>query len=166
MSCTDCHNSDQSPAAGGSGANGPHGSVYSPLLERQLVLTDFSPESSANYALCYKCHSRESILSDQSFRAVNSLGESRGHRFHIVDQKAACTTCHDSHGVAGARNLINFNTDYVTPSVLSQAGAMYTSTGNFNGTCALTCHGKDHAGISYPNAAMPLSGSKIFRRSR
>jgi hypothetical protein len=166
MTCMDCHNSDQSPASGGSGANGPHGSIYPPLLERQVVLTDYGPENPASYALCYKCHSRESILGDQSFRAVNSQGESRGHRFHVVDQKTACTTCHDSHGVATARNLINFNSDYVTPSLSFPSGVMYTSTGNFSGTCTLTCHGKDHAGISYPIATTPLGGSKIFRRSR
>jgi predicted CXXCH cytochrome family protein len=163
--CTDCHNSDQSPAAGGSGANGPHGSIYPPLLERRLVLTDFSPESAANYALCYKCHSRESVLNDQSFRAVNAQGESRGHRFHIVDQKTACTTCHDSHGVTNDKNLINFNSDYVTPSIAPGA-PMYSSTGNFSGTCALTCHGKDHAGTSYPQIGGPLSGAKILRRTR
>jgi predicted CXXCH cytochrome family protein len=163
--CTDCHNSDQSPAAGGSGANGPHGSIYTPLLERQLVLTDFSPESSASYALCYKCHSRENVLSDQSFRAVNAQGESRGHRFHIVDQKTACTTCHDSHGVAGAKNLINFNSDYVTPSASLPSAPMYLSTGNSSGTCALTCHGKDHAGTSYPQMDGSLSGATILRRN-
>jgi len=165
MGCTDCHNSDQSPAAGGSGANGPHGSIYPPLLERQLILTDYTPESPANYALCYKCHSRDSILSDQSFRAVNNQGQSRGHRFHIVDQKTACTTCHDSHGVAGAKNLINFNGDYVTQSASLSSAQMYTSTGNFSGTCALTCHGKDHAGTSYPQTDGLMSGAKILRRS-
>jgi hypothetical protein len=166
MTCTDCHNSDQSPAAGGSGANGPHGSIYAPLLERQLILTDYTPESPANYALCYKCHNRDNILSDQSFRAINSQGESRGHRFHIVDQKTACTTCHDSHGVATARNLINFNNDYVTQSAVLPSGTMYTSMGNFSGTCTLTCHGKDHAGISYPMALTPLSGPNTLHRNR
>src|SRR4029077_1965172 len=39
MYCTDCHNNDQGPRAGGSGPDGPHGSAYPPLLERQLVLT-------------------------------------------------------------------------------------------------------------------------------
>jgi predicted CXXCH cytochrome family protein len=165
VTCTDCHNSDQSAATGGSGANGPHGSIYPPLLERQLVLTDFTPESPANQALCYKCHSRESILGDQSFRAVNGQGQSRGHRFHIVDQKATCTTCHDSHGVANAKNLINFNSDYVTPST-SLGTTSYTSTGNFGGVCTLTCHGKDHAGINYPMAATPLSRGKAVRRAR
>lgn len=165
MKCTDCHNSDQSPDAGGSGANGPHGSIYAPLLERQLVLTDYRPESSESYALCYKCHSRDSILGDQSFRAVNSQGQSRGHRFHIVDLKTACTTCHDSHGVATAKNLINFNTDYATPST-SLSTISYTSTGNFGGVCTLTCHGKDHAGISYPMAATPLNSIKAIRQTR
>jgi predicted CXXCH cytochrome family protein len=166
MECTDCHNSDQSPAAGGSGANGPHGSIFPPLLERQLILTDYTPESPANYALCYKCHSRDSILNDQSFRAVNSQGQSRGHRFHVVDLKTACTTCHDSHGAAGAKNLINFNSDYVTPSASLPSAPMYMSTGNFSGTCALTCHGKDHAAISYPQTAGPLGGAKTLGRTR
>lgn len=164
MTCTDCHNSDQSPAAGGSGANGPHGSVFIPLLERQQVLTDFSAESPANYALCYKCHSRDSILGDQSFRAVNSQGQPVGHRFHIVDQKTACTTCHDSHGVATAKNLINFNSTYVTPSTSTPSAVMYTSTAPGSGTCTLTCHGYDHAGVSY--SANPLTASKTFRRNR
>jgi predicted CXXCH cytochrome family protein len=165
MTCTDCHNSDQSSPAGGSGANGPHGSVYAPLLERQLVTTDFSSESVANYSLCYKCHSRDSILGDQSFRAMNSQGQSRGHRFHIVDLKTACTTCHDSHGVASAKNLINFNTEYVTPST-SLSSLSYTSTGNSRGVCTLTCHGKDHAGISYSTAAIPLNSIRTLQERR
>jgi predicted CXXCH cytochrome family protein len=164
MACTDCHNSDQSPGAGGSGANGPHGSVFTPLLERQLVTTDYSAESMANYALCYKCHSRDSILADQSFHAVNSLGQDRGHRFHIVDQKTACTTCHDSHGVLSAKHLINFNSDYVTASSSLPSGLMYTSTGTSGGVCTLTCHGKDHAGTAYGGAGSPFSGTRIRGR--
>ena len=48
--CTDCHNSDQGPKAGGSGASGPHGSIYAPILERNLVLTYRQSESPAAYA--------------------------------------------------------------------------------------------------------------------
>jgi len=159
MYCTDCHNNDQGTAAGGSGPNGPHGSTYSPLLERQLLLTDNSSESIANYALCYKCHSRDSILADDSFKAVNSLNQDRGHRYHIVDQKAACTTCHDSHGVASAQHLINFNTGtgYVTAS--SNGRIEYVSTGTASGNCSLTCHGADHNATSYPT----LSGARSRR---
>jgi predicted CXXCH cytochrome family protein len=163
MSCMDCHNSDQSPGAGGRGANGPHGSIYVPLLERQLVLEDYSPESTASYALCYKCHSRDSILSDQSFRAFNSLGQDRGHRFHVVDQKTACTTCHDSHGVATAKHLINFNNNYVTPSA-SFPVVQYTSAGNFSGNCTLTCHGFDHSGSSYSPSGLSHSRPALMKR--
>jgi predicted CXXCH cytochrome family protein len=136
--CTDCHNSDSGPGAGGSGANGPHGSIYRPLLERNLVLTDHQAESPAAYALCYKCHSRSVVLSNTSFRF---------HTSHVVQDQTACTTCHDSHGVANAPHLINFNTLYVTPSSNGRLG--YVSTGNLHGNCTLTCHGKDHQSTAY-----------------
>jgi predicted CXXCH cytochrome family protein len=138
IDCIDCHNSDASPAAGGLGANGPHGSIYTPLLERQLVLSDYNQESQNNYALCYKCHSRDSILANQSFPFHNS---------HIVKDQTACTTCHDSHGVANAPHLINFNINYVTPS--SKGLLQYLSMGTLHGNCSLTCHGKDHQKVLY-----------------
>ncbi len=136
--CTDCHNNDQGPGAGGSGPNGPHGSAYSSLLERRLAQNDFNIENYANYALCYKCHDRGSILADQSFP---------GHNKHIVTAQTACTTCHDPHGVAAKPHLINFNTTYVTPS--SGGQLYYQSRGNRSSSCALTCHGKDHNPLSY-----------------
>jgi predicted CXXCH cytochrome family protein len=159
MYCTDCHNNDQGPGAGGTGPKGPHGSTYAPLLERQLILTDNNTENIANFALCYKCHSRDSILADDSFKAVNSLGQSRGHRYHVVDQKTACTTCHDSHGVATVPHLINFNTGtgYVTAS--SNGRTEYISTGTGSGNCSVTCHGFDHAATSYP----ALSAAALLR---
>ena len=153
MLCTDCHNSDQSPSAGGSGANGPHGSAYAPLLERHLSLVDFVGESAVSYALCYKCHDRSSILSDQGFAAADSKGQPRGHRFHIVDQQTACTTCHDPHGVTTAKHLINFNTAYVKPS--ANGRLQYTSGATGSGACALSCHGKDHPNTIYSNGITP-----------
>ena len=136
--CTDCHNSDSSPAAGGVGANGPHGSAFAPILERNLALTDNQAESPNSYALCYKCHSRAVVLSRTSFRY---------HESHVVNDKAACTTCHDSHGVATAPHLMNFNTTYVTPSSIGPV--KYTSLGTQHGVCTLTCHGKDHKSAAY-----------------
>jgi predicted CXXCH cytochrome family protein len=138
MYCTDCHNNDQGTRAGGTGPNGPHGSAYPPLLERQLRLTDFGMESPASYALCYKCHSRESILADQSFTF---------HRKHIVDDQTACSTCHDSHGVAANSRLINFNRNYVSPS--ANGRLEFISRGRNTGSCSLTCHGKDHQATTY-----------------
>jgi predicted CXXCH cytochrome family protein len=138
MYCTDCHNSDTGPGAGGSGANGPHGSEFKPLLERNLEMTDYQSESPSAYALCYKCHNRSVVLSNNSFPLHNS---------HVVTDKMACTTCHDSHGVANAPHLINFNTLYVSPNSLGQLS--YTSTGLFKGVCSLTCHGVEHQNSSY-----------------
>jgi predicted CXXCH cytochrome family protein len=133
--CTDCHNNDSGRGAGGSGPDGPHGSRYAPLLERQLVTDDNQPESPANYALCYKCHSRTAILSDQ----VDSF---KFHRKHVVEKQTACTTCHDSHGVADTRALINFNKLYVGPNkgVLPR----FNDGGVGHGSCTLTCHGSAH----------------------
>jgi len=145
--CTDCHNNDQGPGANGAGPNGPHGSLYAPILERQLIFSDNQAENTASYALCYKCHSRASILADDSFKATSATGEPRGHQFHIVTVRAACTTCHDSHGVEQQPHLINFNTTYVTPS--SNGQLSYTSLGNGNGSCSLTCHGRDHNNTPY-----------------
>ena len=161
INCTDCHNNDQGPGAGGVGPSGPHGSAFAPLLERRLITTDHGNESAANYALCYKCHSRDSILSDQSFRALNSSGQDRGHRFHVVDQKTACTTCHDSHGVAANMHLINFNPEYVTAS--STGRIEYRSTGALRGNCTLTCHGADHVNAAYPDS-MVSSPAKMMRK--
>jgi len=149
--CTDCHNNDQGPNTGGTGPNGPHGSMYVPVLERNLVLTDFQAENPGTYALCYKCHIRTSILADQGFTAVNSSGQDRGHRFHIQDAQTSCVTCHASHGVATVKHLINFNPDYVTPS--SNGRLEYVSTGSGSGNCSLTCHGKDHNATTYPVAS-------------
>jgi predicted CXXCH cytochrome family protein len=159
--CTDCHNSDQSPTTGNNGPNGPHGSIYTPILERDLILKDGSSESFGNYALCYKCHDRNSILGDQSFHATNDQGQDRGHRFHIVDQKAACSTCHDAHGVATQARLINFDRSSVTNSV-SNGRLEFISTGASGGNCSLTCHGADHAAIAYP--VPQLSPAKRGRR--
>jgi hypothetical protein len=138
--CTDCHNNNQGPGAGGAGPDGPHGSSFTPLLERRLEITDNQSESAAIYALCYKCHSRTSILADQSFRR---------HNQHIVDLRAACTTCHDSHGVVGTARLINFNSAIVTKSRSRNTGPTFTATGVGRGSCTLTCHGEDHNPYNY-----------------
>jgi predicted CXXCH cytochrome family protein len=135
INCTECHNNSSGMQAGGSGPTGPHGSAYFPLLERRQELTDFQGESSAIYALCYKCHSRTSILSDVSFTK---------HNLHVVIRTTACTTCHDPHGVATVPRLINFNASYVTPS---SGGQLRYDAGLRQ--CFLTCHGVDHNPKTY-----------------
>ncbi|RMF94262.1 MAG: hypothetical protein D6736_00340 [Nitrospinota bacterium] len=140
IKCTDCHNNNAGPGAGGAGPNGPHGSTFVPLLERQYVTTDNTRESSAVYALCYKCHSRNSILGDQSFKE---------HKKHIQGEKAPCNVCHDPHGISATQGnsinnskLINFDTTVVSPS--SSGQLRFESQGRFKGACYLRCHGKNH----------------------
>jgi len=132
MYCSDCHNNNQGPDNNGTGPAGPHGSIYTPILERQLTLTDTGSYNSANSAMCYKCHSETSIRANTGFRR-HSLHINRGY---------ACTTCHDPHGVASKPHLINFNTTYVTPS--SSGRLEYNSTGFRTGNCYLRCHGENH----------------------
>lgn len=139
MYCTDCHNNDSGPGAGGSGPRGPHGSANVPLLERNLTTTDGGNETTTAYALCYKCHSRSSLMSDASFPK---------HHAHVADVKAACTTCHDSHGVAGGTHLINFNSTYVKPSSGGRL-QFIDGPGAGQGSCFLTCHEKDHNPLKY-----------------
>ena len=139
MYCTDCHNNNAGPGAGGTGPRGPHGSTFATILERRYDQIDYVTESAAAYALCYKCHDRTSLLG-------NAGGF--GHNSHLTTGGSItpCSTCHDPHGVAGKGRLINFNTAIVKPAggILS-----WTQTTPNHGNCTLTCHGRDHSPRSY-----------------
>lgn len=145
IGCSDCHDDDGSTAAGGSGPNGPHGSNYPPILQMRYDVLDNTSESSTVYALCYKCHDRNSILNDQSFTS---------HSLHIVDQRTPCNVCHDPHGISAIQGnalnnaaLINFDISIVQSN--SMGNLRYESTGRFSGSCYLLCHGSDHAPKNY-----------------
>jgi ribosomal protein L40E len=138
--CTDCHNSD------GLGTNGPHGSNYRPLLAYRYETSDFTQESPSAYELCYRCHSRNSILNDESFTK---------HSLHLED-KTPCSACHDAHGISSAQgtamnntHLINF--DITIVSADSNTGNLEFEDGLdvFRGQCFLECHGKAHSPLSY-----------------
>jgi predicted CXXCH cytochrome family protein len=146
VKCTDCHNNDSGPGVGGSGPKGPHGSQWPWLLERRYDTTTPTTETTTAYALCYKCHSRTSILSDESFKL---------HSKHVRDARTSCSACHDPHGIdvtqsgsAGDNtHLINFNRNIVSPN--SQDKLEFIDLGRFRGTCSLLCHGEDHVDASY-----------------
>jgi hypothetical protein len=137
------------PRGGSGGARGPHGSIYRPLLERNYSTTDPTVESPAAYALCYKCHDREKLLSDASaFRL---------HRRHVVDASAPCSACHSAHGVSpltgtaeNNAHLVDFDLSVVRPL---GGGRPYASAGPRRGSCNLTCHGRPamppHAPAAY-----------------
>ncbi|MHC4064260.1 MAG: cytochrome c3 family protein [Planctomycetota bacterium] len=160
--CTDCHNNDAGPGAGGNGPAGPHGSNYDFLLERNYTVRDDTNESEFEYALCYKCHQRSSILSDTSFSA---------HRQHIVDEMTPCSACHDPHGVSMTQSfgsdhthLINFDTQIVRPDSVSRR-IEFRDLGTFSGSCTLVCHGAEHRNRTYGLTA-PSDTPTLVPRAR
>jgi hypothetical protein len=141
ISCTDCHNNDDSLGPGG-----PHGSGFEFLLERNYITLDFTQENPSTYALCYKCHSRQNILDNRSFAR---------HKEHIQDQQTPCAACHDPHGISNTQgnsfnnsHLINFDINIVGPDGLGRL--RFEDQGRFAGQCYLTCHGKEHLPAQYP----------------
>ena len=150
--CADCHNSDDNREFGGTGANGPHGSKWSHILERRYefssavtpgtTITNLfpNPDLSVNgpYAMCGKCH-------DLSNQVIKNTSWSE-HARHINDG-FSCSVCHTAHGmgatsstISGER-LVNFDLNVVAPNGSSPIS--YNRNAN---SCALTCHGHAHAG--------------------
>ena len=152
ISCVDCHNSDNARTAGGTGPSGPHGSIFEGLLVRNYSTDDLTVESAQAYALCYGCHSRESILGNESFPL---------HRSHVVDGRTPCSVCHDAHGIyRGQGNSVNHSSliNFDLSVVQSAGGATgrrveFVDRGRLAGSCTLTCHGVTHINFGYQNAA-------------
>ncbi|HTN54445.1 MAG TPA: cytochrome c3 family protein [Anaeromyxobacter sp.] len=184
ISCGDCHASDTGPGAfasgptasaaapgvAGVGARGPHGSIYPHLLERSYATADNTPESPAAYALCYKCHDRDKLLSAQS---TFSAGTTALHGLHAgVTVNAPCSACHNAHGISATSgspqtnaHLIDFDVSIVKPGSAGIIG--YQALGPGSGSCTLSCHGKDHAALAYSpgTAVLPaLRGATQRRR--
>ncbi len=138
--CTDCH------ASNGSGSPaGPHGSIFPGQLKYRYETGDYTIESASAYELCYRCHSRTSILNDESFD---------DHDKHIRDEQTPCNVCHDPHGISHTQgnttnnaHLINFDVDIV--SSMPNGAFRYESSGLFTGRCYLRCHGRNHMGWHY-----------------
>jgi predicted CXXCH cytochrome family protein len=145
IDCIDCHNSSAAASAGGDGPEGPHGSSFAPLLVRNYSTIDNTVESPSTYALCYDCHSRDSILADESFT---------GHNLHVRGENTPCSVCHDAHGVSATlgnetnnSHLINFDVSVVMPNA---SGLLrFVDQGETSGSCDLACHGEDHNGYAY-----------------
>jgi len=147
--CTDCHNSDDNREFGGTGPNGPHGSIWTHILERryefsqapaagQLIINLFpNPDLTVNgpYALCAKCHDLNSVVANASFSE---------HARHINDG-FSCSACHTAHGmgstngsISGER-LVNFDINVVAPN-----GANPITYSRTTNSCTLTCHNHPH----------------------
>jgi len=148
--CTDCHNSDDNREFGGSGPNGPHGSVNSHILEHNYqfsqaaapggTVTNLFPNPDTSlagpYGMCAKCHDLSQVLANTSFTQ---------HSLHVGQYGFSCSTCHTSHGmgsvapnVSGER-LVNFDINVVGQN--NGAPIAYNRGSN---TCTLTCHNAAH----------------------
>ena len=157
--CTDCHNADDNREFGGSGPNGPHGSKFSHILERQyefsrvapgippaagpgttiqnLLPAIVDPSAGGPYSLCAKCHDLTNIMSNVSFSK---------HSLHI-GAGFSCSVCHTAHGngvhsatISGER-LVNFDLGVVAENDKSRLPVSYSHSA---GTCTLKCHNVDH----------------------
>lgn len=159
--CTDCHNNDNGREFGGTGPNGPHGSIHDHILERQYIMSrvgtgaapgtvivnlnpnpilDSTPASP--YALCAKCHDLNYINLSRSWS---------GHGNHI--QKGfSCSVCHSAHGVpagtsgVNGKSLVSFDMNVVGTN--NNLPVSYTGF-----TCTLTCHEQAH----------PVSGDTLTK---
>lgn len=148
--CTDCHNSDDNREFGGAGPNGPHGSKWTHILERQYLanqspgpgqlITNLypNPDLSVNgpYALCGKCHNLAGqIMKNTSFTQ---------HAFHI-NSGFSCSVCHTPHGMGATsatisgQRLVNFDVNVVAQNASTPIA--YSRVAN---TCVLACHGAAH----------------------
>ncbi|NQU43272.1 hypothetical protein HQ520_08295 [bacterium] len=143
--CSECHNNDGAVPEG-TGPAGPHGSSHAFLLSRRYDTGDDVQESSQSYALCYECHSRESILLNESFP---------GHELHIAQMRTPCSVCHDPHGIPlgegttqGNAHLINFDVSVASPDLVTRR-LEYQSLGPGQGECYVFCHNVNHSPLGY-----------------
>jgi predicted CXXCH cytochrome family protein len=168
--CTDCHNSDDNREFGGTGPNGPHGSTYPHILERNYQMSQAtvpggtvtntfpSPDLSLQgpYAMCGKCHDLSIVLANTSWTQ---------HNRHISQDGFSCSVCHTAHGVGVSsggitgERLVNFDVN-----VVGQNGGVPISYNRGANTCTLTCHNAAHnpdgsvsvGGVILPQAAPGL----------
>jgi len=142
--CTDCHSGDTSAAAGGTGPNGPHGSMYGAILAQNYGFASYINYSAASYEVCFKCHDEASLLANASGFL---------HKEHLIDEKSGCINCHDPHGSQAYPHLINFLTNIggvsnITGSMMSSTPS-WTDRGVYSGSCTLNCHGYNHMAKKY-----------------
>lgn len=150
IDCTDCHNSDESKKAGGTGPNGPHASRYEHILiaryemplaigRRLTACIDYR----TNYDLCFRCHSDSYVMVTGTAFANSGVNE---HARHVVDRCIPCAACHDPHGVplqggataANNAHLINFDRGYAAGHSIPLP--RYQSLGTGRGSCTVNCH--------------------------
>lgn len=136
--CSDCHGSESSnKAAGGTGADGPHGSIYPHILIAQYEQDRLIPYAFSNYSLCFRCHDPDALFTPGITTFGNGINSS--HRTHVIGHNIPCSVCHDPHGVPSDLggneinnlHLINFDLRFM------DADAVYSSSDK---SCTVSCH--------------------------
>lgn len=141
ISCSDCHNNDDT-----NGPQGPHGSNYKFILKSRYSIEDGLSESPKDYELCYDCHKRTSILHNESFPY---------HSLHIIgnpvtgSKGTSCYTCHDAHGSREYAHLIRFNEDVVFQNPSTLEIKFVDGVQDREGECSLMCHDVNHNPKTY-----------------
>lgn len=173
--CTDCHNSDDNREFGGTGSNGPHGSVNFHILERKYLCSQVDPVAGPGspitvnlfpnpdltvngpYAMCGKCHSLSNIVSNASWSQ---------HSRHINDG-FSCSVCHTAHGMGGTslyisgERLVNFDANVVGANGSNPIS--YNRTAN---TCVLVCHSYAHDTSNTGTANGFITGKKAIGKKK
>jgi predicted CXXCH cytochrome family protein len=165
--CTDCHNSDDNREFGGAGPNGPHGSVYPHVLERNYQFSqaalpggtvsnvfpnpDLTP--AGPYAMCAKCHNLTQILANTSFTQ---------HALHVSQYGFTCSVCHTAHGMGAVapsitgERMVNFDAN-----VVGENGGAPIAYNHGSNTCTLMCHNAAHNADGSVGAAAPVKPKGI-----
>ncbi len=150
--CTDCHNSDDNRESGGPGANGPHGSTWTHILERRYemsqapapgqLISNLFPDpdfgTAGPYGLCAKCHDLDLLEQDSGSSFTK-------HYKHIKNFGISCSVCHTPHGMGGisptisGERMVNFDLNVVAPN-----GTAPTTFSRSTKSCTLVCHGVAH----------------------
>ena len=150
--CTDCHNSDDNREFGRTGPNGPHGSKWWHILERDyedsqapggpgaLLTINLNPQPDLSvngpYGLCAKCHNLNVVMQTVSWAY---------HKNHVSTDGFSCSTCHTAHGMGATsanptgERMVDFDLN-----VVGKNGAFAISYDPGSNTCVLQCHNTAH----------------------
>jgi predicted CXXCH cytochrome family protein len=135
-----------------------HGSAYVGMLRGEFVVTDNNSYAASDYAVCWLCHTANSIVNGNNHFADL-------HQKHVSGAKAPCIICHDTHRPfdTGEPGLINFalaagqplRYDFQFISGRNASTAFYLGNNNTQGFCLLQCHGKNHLPQNYARGTSP-----------
>jgi len=181
--CTDCHNSDDNREFGGTGPNGPHGSKFLHILERNyqynsppatpgatvggLVPYPDLSTTAGPYAMCGKCHNllntggvtTGAVAAPATDATASWPGEHAAH----INAGFSCATCHTAHGmgatnasIASGERMVNFDANIVAGVGSGNAPTYARGGGGTAASCVLVCHGVTHTSTG--------SGTAAFRK--